>query len=102
VLGAISERALGANQELKTVADVWGEYIASAGRLSSIVKHTRIWSEDELEWFSGDFDEESQIKNVLYTVVPGFLWQHDEMLKMAKHKFGVYASFLKQRSAEPL
>jgi hypothetical protein len=102
VLGAISERAHAANEELQAVANVWGEYIASAGHLSSIVQHTRIWSEDELAWFAGGFDEEEQIKNVLYTVVPDFLWQHSEMLKMAKDRFGVFASFLKQRSAEPL
>jgi hypothetical protein len=99
VLGAASERAHQANQELQTVANVWGEYIASAGHLSSIVKHTRIWSEDELEWFAGDFDEDSQIKNVLYTVVPDFLWQHDEMLKMVKDRFRVFASSLKRYSA---
>jgi hypothetical protein len=100
VLGAISERAHETNGELQTVADVWGEHIASAGHLTSIVKHTRIWSRDELEWFAGDFDEELQIRNVLYTVVPGFLWQHDEMLKMAKDRFHVFASLLKSRSAE--
>jgi hypothetical protein len=102
VLGAVSERAHEANQELQIVANVWGEYIASAGQLSSIVKHTRIWSEDELELFAGGFDEETQIKNVFYNVVPGFLWQHDEMLAMAKDRFRIFTSFLKRRSTENL
>lgn len=102
VLGAASERAHQSNQEMAAVAEVWGEYIASAGRLTSIVQHTTIWTPDELAWFTGDFDEEAQIRNVLYSVVPGFLWAHDEMLDMAKRRFRVMTSFLKPYSSEPI
>lgn len=95
MLGAVSERGHETNQDMQAVADVWGEYIASSGHLASIAKHSRLWSEDELMWFAADFDDEAQIQNVVITVVPGFLWKHDEMLAMAKKKFGLNRSFLR-------
>ncbi|GMO27400.1 hypothetical protein TM233_38050 [Bradyrhizobium sp. TM233] len=81
---------------------MWGEYIASAGSLTSIVQHTAIWTPDELTWFVGDFDKEAQIRNVLYSVVPGFLWAHDEMLDMVWRRFRVMTGFLKPYSSEPI
>jgi hypothetical protein len=95
VLGAISERAHQEKAELNTLAHVWGEYLASAGRIATIAQQSRIWSEDELDWFTGDPDETGQIRAALCTVVPGFLWRHDAMLQMAKSRFGVVAGSLK-------
>jgi hypothetical protein len=95
VLGAISERAHRENAELHAVAHLWGEYLASAGRISAIAQQSRIWSEDELDWFAGGPDEAGQIRATLFTVVPGFLWQHDAMLQMARSRFGVVAGSLK-------
>lgn len=102
VLGTVSERAHQSNQDMAAVAEVWGEYIASAGSLTSIVEHTAIWASDELAWFAGDFDEEAQIRNVLYSVVPGFLWKHDEMLDRAKRRFRVMTSLLKSYTNESI
>jgi len=95
VLGAVSERAHQEKAELEAVAHVWGEYLASAGRIASIAQHSRIWSEDELEWFAGEPDEVGQIRAALSTIVPGFLWRHDAMLQMARSRFGVVAGSLK-------
>jgi hypothetical protein len=95
VLGAVSEKAHQEKAELENVADLWGEYLASAGSISSIAQQSRIWSEDELEWFGADPDHGSQISATLCAVVPGFLWRHDAMLQMAKSRFGVVANALK-------
>jgi len=98
VLGGVSERAHEDNEHLQAVADIWGSYIESARHLAVLIEHTKIWSEDEIEWFTGESSGDGQIRNVLYTVVPDFLWHHDEMLKMAKQKFGVSSFSLRPRS----
>ena len=99
VLGAISEMAHEENAALELVAHVWGEYVASAGRISSILQQCRIWSEDELDWFAAASDEE-QIRMALCAIVPGFLWRHDAMLQMARSRFGVLASALRPHCHE--
>jgi hypothetical protein len=99
VLGAMSERAHQEGASLGLVAHVWGEYVASAGRIASVAQQSRIWSEDEMDWFAGDSDEE-QIRTTLCAIVPGFLWRHDAMLQMARSRFGVLASALKPHSHE--
>jgi hypothetical protein len=102
VLGAVSERAHRERAELGTLAHVWGEYLASAGRISSLAQHSPIWSEDELEWFAGEPDEVGQARAALRTVVPGFLWRHDAMLQMARSRFGVVAGALKPHIHEAI
>ena len=99
VLGAISEKAHLENAALGLVAHVWGEYVASATRIASVAQQSRIWSEDEIDWFAGSSDEE-QIRTTLCAIVPGFLWRHDAMLQMARSRFGVLASALKPLSHE--
>lgn len=69
MVGAISERGHETNQQMHAVAEVWGEYIASSGHLTSIAKHSRLWSEDELSWCAADFDDEMQTINVALNVV---------------------------------
>jgi hypothetical protein len=102
VLGAVSERAHQERAELTIVAHAWGEYLASAGRISSIAQHSPIWSEDELEWFAGEPDEVGQVRAAVRTVVPGFLWRHDAMLQMARSRFGVAAGSLKPHIHEAI
>ena len=95
VFGAVSERAHEANERLQAVANIWRSYIESAHHLAALIEHTKIWSKDEIELFAGESSGDGQIRNVLLTVVPDFLWQHDEMLKMAKQKFGVSPFWLR-------
>jgi len=99
VLGAISEMAHQERAALELVAYVWGEYVASAGRIASVAQQFQIWSEDEMDWFAGDSDDE-QIRTTLCAIVPGFLWRHDAMLQMARSRFGVLASSLRPHSHE--
>jgi hypothetical protein len=96
ILGAASERAHETNERMQDLAIIWNEYIDSASQLPSVLAHTRIWTSEELEWFSPHFDERLHIENVLYTIVPKFLWEHGEMLDMAKQKYGVWPSSLKR------
>lgn len=97
ILGAVSERAHATNAQLKELASIWRSYIESARYLDVLLSHTLIWSKDETVWFGGCIDEESHIRNVLYTVVPDFLWEHDEMLSMVKQQFGVGRWLLRRR-----
>jgi hypothetical protein len=96
MLGTASERAHATNAQLRQLADIWRIYIASATYLPAVLESTGLWSSEELEWFRGCDDESSHIRNVLYTVVPSFLWQHGEMLDMAKQAFGVRRSMLRR------
>jgi hypothetical protein len=95
VLGAVSERAHQEKAAMRIIAHLWGEYLASAGWISSIAQQSRIWSEEELDWFAGDADDDGRISAALCTVVPGFLWRHEAMLQMAKSRFGVVAGALR-------
>ena len=89
ILGAISERAHASTANLKEVASLWCAYIESARYLEALLAHTLIWSKDETDWFCDCPDEQSYIRSALHMTVPQFLWEHDEMLDMAKQRFGV-------------
>ncbi len=95
ILGTASERAHATNTQLNELTRIWQRYIESAKYLPRVVKHNRLWSDDEKEWFGGCTDENSYVRTVLYTVVPKFLWEHDEMLNMAKQRFDVWPSLLR-------
>lgn len=96
ILGAVSERAHATNAQLKELASLWCTYIESARYLQALLAHTLIWSKDETDWFGGCADEKSYIRSALYMSVPEFLWEHDEMLDMAKQHFGVGRWLLKR------
>ena len=98
ILGTVSERAHATNAHLEALANIWYSYINSAKHLQKLLENTIIWSSDEIEWFRGCTDEESYIRYVMYTLVPDVLWQHDEMLSMAKKEFDVWPSLLKRYS----
>jgi len=91
-LGAVSERAHATHAHLEQLANIWRSYIDSARHLQPLLSHTEIWSKDETDWFDICIDEKSSIATVIYTVVPKFLWEHDEMLSMVKQQFGVRPS----------
>ena len=95
ILGAVSERAHEANAHLDQLASIWCSYIESAKYLPALLSNTPLWSKDETEWFAGCTDEENHIRNVVYTVVPQFLWEHGEMLSMAKECFDIGSSLLR-------
>jgi hypothetical protein len=62
VVGAVSERAHATNIQLTELASIWRSYIDSARHLDALLSHTLIWSDDEIAWFGGCVDEESQIR----------------------------------------
>jgi hypothetical protein len=96
ILGAVSECAHATNTQLKELATIWRSYIESARHLQVLLAHTVIWSKDEIDWFGDCTGEESHIRNVVYTVVPKFLWEHDEMVSMVKQQFGISTWLLKR------